>query len=66
MNLLITGITGFFGRNFTKYLITNKVDCKIIGTSQSEYRLSYFKKSFPEIKTHMIELSSNQLSHEAC
>ncbi len=60
MNILITGITGFFGRNFANYLIEKKIECNIIGTAHSECKLSYFKKSFPAIKTYIIDLSSER------
>ncbi|AYV85814.1 MAG: 4 epimerase [Satyrvirus sp.] len=60
MNILITGITGFFGRNFVNYLIENKIECLIIGTAHSECKLAYFKKSFPQIKTYIIDLSSER------
>lgn len=58
MNILITGITGFFGRNFVKYLFDKKINCQIIGTAHSEYKLAHFKKFFPDIKTYIIDLSS--------
>lgn len=60
MNILITGITGFFGRNFTSYLIENKIKCNIVGTAHSECKLSYFKKYFPTIKAYIIDLSSER------
>lgn len=64
MNILITAITGFFGRNFTKYLIDNKIDCTITGTAHSECKLAYFKKSFSNIKTYIIDLSSEKFEQE--
>lgn len=64
MNILITGITGFFGRNFTNYLINEKIDCTIIGLAHSECKLAYFKKMFPHIKTHVIDLSSDRFESE--
>ncbi|XWV24947.1 4 epimerase [Tupanvirus deep ocean] len=64
MNILITGITGFFGRNFTDYLIKNKIDCTIIGTAHSECKLAYFKKLFPNIKTYVVDLSSERIESE--
>jgi UDP-N-acetylglucosamine 4,6-dehydratase len=64
MIILITGITGFFGRNFTDYLIHNKIDCTIIGTAHSESKLAYFKKIFPKIKTYVIDLSSERIEGE--
>ncbi|AVL94853.1 UDP-glucose 4 epimerase [Moumouvirus australiensis] len=63
MNILVTGITGFFGRNFTSYL-KNKVECTIIGTAHSECKLAYFKKSFPDVKTYIVELSSERFESE--
>ncbi|BCS83207.1 4 epimerase [Cotonvirus japonicus] len=64
MNILITGITGFFGRNFTSYLIKNNINCTIIGTAHSECKLAYFKKSFPNIKAYIIDLSSERFESE--
>ena len=64
MNILITGITGFLGKNFVNYLITNNIDCKIIGTAHSESKLSYFKKIFPDIKIYVMELSSDNFSED--
>ena len=42
MNILITGITGFFGRNFVNYLMKNKVECFIIGTVHNENKYQKF------------------------
>jgi UDP-N-acetylglucosamine 4,6-dehydratase/5-epimerase len=64
MNILITGITGFFGRNFTDYLMKNKIGCVIVGTAHSECKLAYFKKLFPNIKTYVIDLSSEKIESE--
>lgn len=64
VNYLITGITGFFGRNFTKYLLNNSSECKIIGTAHSECKLAYFKKNFPDIKTYVIDLASDKMDYE--
>ena len=63
MNILITGITGFFGKNFVTYLLKNKIDCTIIGTVHSELKLAHFKKLFPNIQTYIIDLASDQLSY---
>lgn len=60
MNILITGITGFFGRNFTNYLIGKIPDCVIVGTAHSENKLAYFKKSFPNIKTYIMDIASDK------
>lgn len=57
MKILITGITGFFGRNFAKYLLQQNSEITIIGTAHSESKLAYFKKTFPKIKTYLIDLS---------
>ncbi|AGF85279.1 4 epimerase [Moumouvirus goulette] len=64
MNVLITGITGFFGRNFTQYLKKYNPDCNIIGTAHSECKLAYFTKYFPDIKTYLIDLSSENIESE--
>lgn len=61
MNVLITGITGFFGRNFIKYVIDNNIECNIVGTAHSECKLSYFKKFYPNVKTYLVDLSSEKL-----
>ena len=65
MNILITGITGFFGRNFTQYLLDKKIEGTIVGTAHSESKLAYFKKFFPTIKTYVIDLSSERFEAEA-
>jgi UDP-N-acetylglucosamine 4,6-dehydratase/5-epimerase len=64
MNILITGITGFFGRNFTDYLTKKKINCTIIGTAHSECKLAYFKKIFPHVKTYVVELSSDKVESD--
>lgn len=64
MNILITGITGFFGRNLTNYLIDKNIGCTIVGTAHSESKLAYFKKNFPSIKTYLIDLSSERFESE--
>jgi FlaA1/EpsC-like NDP-sugar epimerase len=64
MNILITGITGFFGRNFANYLINNKIECNIVGTAHSECKLAHFKKIFPNIKTYIIDLSSEKIDSQ--
>ncbi|XWV26194.1 UDP-glucose 4 epimerase [Tupanvirus soda lake] len=64
MNILITGVTGFFGRNFIDYLVKNKIECNIVGTAHSECKLAYFKKLFPNVKTYVIDLSSERIESE--
>lgn len=64
MNILITGITGFFGRNFTDYLLKNKIECTIVGTAHSECKLAYFKKLFPHIKTYVVDFSSERIESD--
>ncbi|QGR53991.1 4,6-dehydratase [Moumouvirus maliensis] len=64
MNLLITGITGFFGRNFVQYLKKYNPDCNIIGTAHSECKLAYFTKYFPDVKTYLVDLSSENIESE--
>lgn len=64
MNILITGITGFFGRNFVYYLIKNGIECTMIGTGHSEYKLAHFKKLFPNIKVYLIDLSSDRFESD--
>lgn len=59
-NILITGITGFFGRNFCDYLIRKNPLIGIIGTAHSESKLAYFKKTFPQIPTQVIDLASEK------
>jgi UDP-N-acetylglucosamine 4,6-dehydratase/5-epimerase len=59
-NILITGITGFFGRNFCDYLIQKNPLINIIGTAHSESKLAYFKKTFPQIPTLVIDLASEK------
>ena len=57
-NFLITGITGFFGRNFVDKVITKYPSSKIVGTAHSESKLAFFKKIFPDVKIYLIELSN--------
>ena len=64
MNILITGITGFFGSNFVDYIITHKIACTLVGTAHSESKLSYFKKYFPQVKTYILDFSSSNLYNE--
>src|ERR1700761_7270391 len=64
MNILITGVAGFFGRNFVDYLVKNKIDCNIVGTAHSECKLAFFKKLFPNVKTYVIDLSSERIDSE--
>ena len=42
----------------------NKINCSIFGTAHSECKLAYFKKSFPDIKTYIIDLSSDRFESE--
>ena len=60
-NILITGITGFFGRNFVKYLENEDPNAVIVGTAHSELKLSFFKKFHPKIKIYVVELSSEHV-----
>jgi FlaA1/EpsC-like NDP-sugar epimerase len=59
--ILITGITGFFGRNFVDILI-KKYNFNIIGTAHSETKLAHFKKVYPNIKIYLIDLSSTDFT----
>lgn len=63
MNILITGITGFFGRNFVLYLLKNNIKCNIVGTSHSELKLAHFRKIYPNIQIYIVDLSSEQFSY---
>lgn len=64
MNILITGITGFLGRNLAEYILNNKPNFNIIGTAHSESKYAHFKKQFPLIKIYMIDLSSDNIKME--
>lgn len=59
MNILITGVTGFLGRNFVAYLRSRKEACKIVGTAHSESKLAHFKKEFPDVKVYIVDLASD-------
>lgn len=61
MNVLITGITGSFGRNFARYLRQTDPTINVVGTAHSETKLAYFKKLFPEVHVYLLELSSPDL-----
>jgi FlaA1/EpsC-like NDP-sugar epimerase len=58
-NVLIIGITGFFGRNLTKALLNKNFN--VFGCAHSESRFIQFKKKYPNIKIYLIELSSSDL-----
>lgn len=64
MNILITGITGFLGRNLTNYIINKKMECTIVGTAHSESKLAHFKKQFPDIKVYILDLASDELASD--
>ncbi|AGC01995.1 UDP-glucose 4 epimerase [Acanthamoeba polyphaga moumouvirus] len=59
MNILITGISGFFGRNFVKYLLEKNIICNIVGTSLNLNKIHGFNKLFPTIKVYQLDLGSN-------
>ena len=63
-SIFITGITGFFGRNFVSYLLSKSPSYNIIGTAHSESKLAVFKKLFPQIKTYVVDLSSDKIESE--
>jgi UDP-N-acetylglucosamine 4,6-dehydratase/5-epimerase len=42
--ILITGITGFLGRNFVKYINKHKLQYNIVGIANSERKISLFMK----------------------
>lgn len=63
MNILITGITGFFGKSFCHYLSTRD-NYTIIGTAHSEHKLAHFKKSNPQVKVYVIDLASERIESE--
>lgn len=60
-NILVTGITGFFGRNFTSHIQQHFPDINLVGTAHSESKLALFKKLFPNIRTYVVELSSDNI-----
>lgn len=65
MNILITGITGFLGRNLVNYIQNiKKMDCNIIGTAYSESKYAYFKKQFPSVKSYMVDLGSSDIGSD--
>lgn len=63
MNILITGITGFLGRNLTNYIKNHQkyFNAKIVGTAFSESKLSEFINKYPDITTYIVNLSSGDL-----
>lgn len=52
MNILITGISGFFGRNFVNYLLDRNPECTIIGTSHNR------SNPTPHVKSYTVDLAS--------
>lgn len=62
MNILITGITGFLGRNLTNYILKKNLECTIVGTAHSESKYALFKKQFPDIKVYIIDLASDDIA----
>jgi FlaA1/EpsC-like NDP-sugar epimerase len=62
MNILITGITGFFGRNMTKFLLNKNIN--VFGCGHGESRLINFKKQFNDVKIYLIDLCSPTLFDE--
>ena len=64
MNLLITGISGFLGRNMVNNILNNKIECNIIGTGHSEAKIALFKSIFPNIKIYVVDLSSDDFKND--
>ena len=62
MNILITGITGFLGRNLTNYILNLKKEIIIVGTAHSESKYAHIKKQFPNIKVYLIDLASDDIA----
>lgn len=50
MKILITGIAGTWGKEFTKQL---KDEHEIVGVDNSEIAVANFKKEFPDVEIHM-------------
>lgn len=66
MNILITGISGFLGRNLTNFILNNNKysNSTIVGTGFSESKLISFNKKFPSIETYIVNLGSKNLRNE--
>jgi len=57
-NLLITGITGFLGRNLVKYIAENNLDYNIYGIGNSERKILLLQKYNTKIKIIKLNLES--------
>jgi len=56
-NILITGISGFLGKNLCKHAL--KLGHKVFGIANSEYRYKNFESTCPEIKVYNLDISSD-------
>lgn len=56
--ILITGITGFLGRNMVRYIKTYNLNYNIIGLANSEKKIELFNKDF-NVKVYKINLTSD-------
>lgn len=55
-NILIIGGTGFLGRNFIEH--TQKHFDNVYATGHSEYKITFFKKRFPNIKLFLVNIDN--------
>lgn len=59
-SILITGITGYLGRNIVKYIKDNNLEYKILGIGHSERHMQIFRKKYPDIKLYKMDISNNE------
>ena len=62
-NILITGITGFLGRNLVKYIIDNDLKYNIFGLANSEKKISLLA-NYPNIKIYKLNLLNDFFYNE--
>jgi UDP-N-acetylglucosamine 4,6-dehydratase len=63
-NILITGITGFLGRNLVKYIKDKQISCKIFGIGNSEKKIVLFKKTYPDVKVYKHNITDPDFQRE--
>lgn len=62
-NILITGITGFLGRNLVKHIKKHSLSYNICGIGNSEKKIVFFKRTHPEIKVYKMNISDEDFKN---
>lgn len=63
-NILITGITGFLGRNLVKYIKEKSLPYNIFGIGNSEKKIVLFKKTYPNVKLYKYNITDPDFQKE--